>query len=119
MGYYNNPKKPYRAYHPKGEPPRNSGNNYSGRPHKDHQTPFQKFFRALISIFTSIGFCLFWYGLATGIDDNILFFALGIVLMTIGVIHIFIGMKKDADHREFRLWNLNVRKICYRKMLIK
>ena len=107
MGYYNNQNRPHRAYRSNGSNygrntyghPRHIENNHSEHSHKDHQTPSQKFLRALVSIFTSIGFALFWYALAIGIDDNMLFFVLGIVLMAIGVIHIFIGIKKDAKHR--------------------
>ena len=74
-------------------------NNYRN---ESHQSGLQKFLRALISIFTSIGFGLFWYALVVGIGENVLFFVLGIVLILIGVIHIFIGVKKDWDYREGR-----------------
>lgn len=110
MGYYNNQNKPHRAYRPNGgnyvrnNHGDNGGNNYGhhgGHSNGDHQTPSQKILRALVSIFTSIGFALFWYALAVDLSNNVLLFVLGIVLMVIGVIHIFIGIKKDADYRSY------------------
>ena len=85
MGYYNN-RKHYKNHH-------------SGYSSGNHQTTLQKLLRGLVSVFTSVGFGLFWYALGTGIGDNALFFVLGIILMIIGIIHIFIGIKKDADYR--------------------
>lgn len=64
----------------------------------DHFSFGRKLLRALLSIFTSVGFGAFWYALITETDEALIWIA-GISLMAIGVIHIFVGIKKDSEHR--------------------
>ena len=66
---------------------------------KAHQSGAQKFLRALLTLCASAGFGLFWYSLVKGINNAILLFLIGMVLMVSSIIHIFIGIKKDADYR--------------------
>jgi membrane protein YdbS with pleckstrin-like domain len=68
---------------------------------KDHQSLVQKLLRALISIATSIGFALFWYSLTVGPDSAMIYLVIGSILMLIGIIHIFIGIKKDCKYRRW------------------
>ena len=77
-----------------------SNNKPSGDfPHKDHISFIKKLLRGLLSALTSIGFAGFWYALAAGIKQNLLFFIGGIILMVMGLIHIAIGIKNDKESR--------------------
>ena len=87
MGYYNNHNNSY-GHHPHG-----------GNSTESHQTLLQKLLRALISIVTSIGFALFWYAFTSERENRTFLLVVAITLMAIGVLHIFIGIKKDCDYR--------------------
>ena len=74
-------------------------NHYEGG---NHFSFGQMLLRALLSIITSIGFGLFWYALATEFNDTVWCFVVGIILILIGIIHVFLGVAKDARYRRGR-----------------
>ena len=80
----------------------NNNNNGGGSSHNssDHQTFKQKFLRCLISLISVCGFWLFWYALVLGYEENIACFVFGIIFMSLGVMHLGIGVKKDIEHKK-------------------
>lgn len=75
----------------------NNGGHYK---RERHQSYSQMLLRAILAIALSTGFGMFWYALSVGIRENILLFALSVFLLASGIIHIFIGIKKDMRHRK-------------------
>ena len=75
-------------------------NRRAGDRHGSHISFFKRFCRAVLAIVMSLGFGAFWYALSEGIYENMILFVLGISIIAIGVLHIFIGIKKDAMHRK-------------------
>ena len=92
MGNYsNNGRKPNKG---------SGGYHGSSSSSENHISAGKQILRALLAVVLSLGFGAFWVAVANGIEENTLYFVLGIVLMIIGVIHIFIGIKKDMRHRK-------------------
>ena len=99
MRYYNNHNRYNSGHRTHAVHHNHGGGGHGGHSDSSHQTFLQKLLRSLIALFSSVGFTMLWYAIAVGISNCVLHFIFGIILVLIGIFHIFIGIKKDCTHR--------------------
>ena len=70
--------------------------------YKGHVPFWKQFLRAILGLFLSIGFGLFWVALIYGIERFAIFVIIGCVSLVIGVLHLFVVIKKQTRHNHNR-----------------
>ena len=99
MGYYHGNNSDRNHYGNRNHYDNRNYNNGNYN-NNNHQSFSQKILRLLLACSTSFGFGLFWHSLIAGIDTATLYFVMGIILIGIGIIHVFLGIKKDVNYRK-------------------
>lgn len=65
---------------------------------KKHIPFWKQLLRAILGLVLSIGFGLFWLALIVGIQHMKLAFAIGIIILCLGFLHLFFAIKKQVRY---------------------
>ena len=69
--------------------------------YKGHISFGKQFLRAILGLFLSIGFGLFWVAMIYGIARFLLFFVIGCISILMGILHLIFVIKKQLRYRSY------------------
>lgn len=68
--------------------------------HQNHISFKKGFLRMLLGLILSAGFLAFWVAIIFGIKKNLLLFVVGILVMILGVYHMWLAIKKQKHYHD-------------------